>query len=123
MGSSGEYSLTPNRDLLRVPSGNIPIGNVGSMPAVAVWRAPGRRYASNPSQPPIPSDSSAMVKFRVVADPADAALLKSIVPDAFVTYAGGRSVLQAGAFSERSKANELLETLISRGIKASIEQF
>jgi hypothetical protein len=37
--------------------------------------------------------------------------------------AGGRSMLQAGAFGDRAKAEELLQTLVDRSIRATLEQF
>ena len=49
--------------------------------------------------------------------------LLSIVPGAFTATANGRSVMQAGAFGDQGKASQLLQRLISQGIKASMEQF
>ncbi|MCC3488965.1 MAG: hypothetical protein JGK35_00030 [Microcoleus sp. PH2017_16_JOR_D_A] len=45
----------------------------------------------------------------------------SLVPDAFRTFTNGRSVIQAGVFQEREKAEELLQILTANGLNARIE--
>jgi parallel beta-helix repeat protein len=106
----------PNSNLLRVPGSNIPVGNVGD--SVSVWRQPGRRTAAAQ-----PTERPANVKHRVIVEMADADALKSIVPGAFAVFSSGRQVMQAGAFGDADKANQLLQTLTSQGIRATAEKF
>ncbi len=106
----------PNSNLLPVPGSNIPVGNVGD--SVSVWRQPGRRTAAAQ-----PTERPAGLKHRVIVEMADAGALKSIVPGAFAVFSGGRQVMQAGAFGDADKANQLLQTLTSQGIRATAETF
>jgi parallel beta-helix repeat protein len=101
--------------LLPVPGTNIPVGNVGD--SVSVWRQSGRRTATTPAERP------ANIKHRVVVEMTDAEALKSIVPGAFAVFSSGRQVMQAGAFGDLEKANQLLQSLTSQGIRATVEQF
>ncbi len=103
--------------LLPVPGSSIPLGNVGEMSSVSVWRKSGRQpTATNPQV-------AATLRYRVVVEMADGEALRSVVPGAFTAVSGGRQVLQAGAFSDAGKANQLLQRLTSQGIRASLEQF
>jgi parallel beta-helix repeat protein len=107
--------VTARADVLPVPSAKIPMGNVGDSPSVPVWRE-----GAGVARPNV-----ANVKFRVLVnaiDPTQIAQVKAIVPGAFSTVIQGRSMLQAGAFSDRTKAEELLNTLQAQGIAASLVQ-
>jgi parallel beta-helix repeat protein len=98
-------------DVLAVPGGNIPLGNVGSSPSVPVWQA-GQAGA-------------AAVRYRVLVaaiDSTQTAAVQSIAPGAFSTRVRGEIMLQAGAFSDRTKAEELLNQLTSQGLPAMINQ-
>jgi parallel beta-helix repeat protein len=110
----------PTSPLLPVPGSSIPVGNIGEMSSVAVWRKSGRQptQAANPTP-----QVAATLHYRVVVDLSDAEALRSIVPGAFTTVSSGRQVLQAGAFGDAGKANQLLQRLTSQGIRASLEQF
>ena len=46
--------------------------------------------------------------------------LRSLVPDAFSTKINGNSVMQAGAFRSRLKADKLLRRLQNNGLNAEI---
>lgn len=110
----------PNSNLLPVPGSNIPVGNVGD--SVSVWRQPGRRTAA--AQPTAqPAVRPANLKHRVVVEMADADALKAVVPGAFAVFSSGRQVMQAGAFGDAEKANQLLQILTSQGIRATAEKF
>jgi hypothetical protein len=50
------------------------------------------------------------------------AKVRSLVPGAFRTVSKGKAIMQAGAFSDRVKANEVLQLLTGNGLKAAIEQ-
>ncbi len=105
-----------NTSLLPVPGSNIPVGNVGD--SVSVWRQPGRRTAAAQ-----PTERPAGIKHRVIVEMTDAEALKSIVPGAFAVFSSGRQVMQAGAFGDAEKANQLLQSLTSQGIRATAEKF
>lgn len=104
---------------LPVPASAIPVGNVGDFSSVPVWRKSGKRPQA---AAPRPLDSSSL-RYRVIVEMDGAEALLSIVPGAFTATANGRSVMQAGAFGDQGKASQLLQRLISQGIKASMEQF
>ena len=110
-------ATTPPSSLLRVPGSDIPIGNIGDMSSVPVWRQAGRKTARPAAERPVG------VKSRVVVEMADADRLRSIVPGAFAVVSNGRQVMQAGAFGDTTKANQLLSTLTSQGIRATMENF
>jgi cell division protein FtsN len=48
--------------------------------------------------------------------------MQSLIPGAFRSFSRGRSVMQAGAFREREKAEELLQMLTLNGLDARIEE-
>ncbi len=110
-------TTTPPSPLLRVPNGNIPLGNIGDMSSVPVWRQSGRQTARPVAERPIG------VKFRVVVEMVDADRLRSIVPGAFAVVSNGRQVMQAGAFTDSTKANQLMSSLTSQGVRATTENF
>ena len=103
--------------LLPVPGSNIPVGNIGDMSSVPVWRQSGRQTARPAAERPIG------VKFRVVVEMVDADKLRSIVPGAFSITSNGKQVMQAGAFGDSTKASQLLSSLTSQGIRATTENF
>ena len=109
-------TTTPS-SLLPVPGSNIPIGNVGDMSSVPVWRQAGRQIARPAAERPVG------VKSRVVVEMVDADRLRSIVPGAFAVVSNGRRVMQAGAFGDSTKANQFLSSLTSQGIRATTENF
>ncbi|WAL59795.1 DUF1565 domain-containing protein [Thermocoleostomius sinensis] len=107
--------------LLPVPSGDIPIGNVGDMPRV--------RIAGTPSPWSNGSQTSAAVRaslrYRVVVDANNdqlRSLVQAIVPDAFMTQIGGQSLIQVGAFSDRGNAEQVVQRLNQNGLVAVIHE-
>ena len=109
----------PAANPLPVPASNIPLGNVGDLSSVAVWRKSGKQPQA---AAPRPLDSGSL-RYRVIVEMADSDALRSVVPGAFTATANGRSVMQAGAFGDQGKANQLLQRLVNQGIQASMEQF
>ncbi len=110
-------------DLLPVPRANIPLGNIGNSPRVNVYRD----QSGTPGSPPALSSLIPMANLRyrvvvVAASEAEEAQLRALVPDAFRTVVNRRTVLQAGAFSDRAKAEELTQQLLQRGIRATVEE-
>lgn len=117
--SQPNSQLYPAANTLPVPASTIPVGNVGDFSSVPVWRKSGKQPQA---AAPRPLDSSSL-RYRVIVEMDGAEALLSIVPGAFTATANGRSVMQAGAFGDQGKASQLLQCLISQGIKASMEQF
>jgi parallel beta-helix repeat protein len=110
-------TIAARGDVLPVPSENIPLGSGGDAPSV--WRAGSGTGSTGPS-------ARAAVKFRVLVNPIDAnqaAQLQAVVPGAFSTVVQGRSVMQAGAFGDRDKAEQLLNSLQSQGLSAAVESY
>lgn len=63
-------------------------------------------------------------RYRVIAAvnaPKDRELVKSVAPDAFAISWRGKTAMQAGIFSSRSRAQEMLKMLSKIGLKATIE--
>ncbi|KAM3113619.1 DUF1565 domain-containing protein [Phormidesmis sp. 146-33] len=112
-------AVAPGQSILPVPSADAPLGNVGNMSSVPIWRNSGQRSQGSSLS------AAANLRFRVVVE-ADSdsqqSQVKAIVPDAFPVSLRGRTLMQAGAFGDRSKADELLQSLLNQGLKATIEQ-
>ncbi|MCY7274600.1 MAG: DUF1565 domain-containing protein, partial [Phormidesmis sp. CAN_BIN44] len=120
--SSSSIAMSNSQGVLPVPGGDAPIGNVGTMPTVPVWQT---ARNSSDSPPALPSRPATLgVRYRVVVEAIsdrEQAQVKAIIPGAFTVSSRGRALMQAGAFGEQAKANELLQILTSQGLKASIE--
>ncbi|MBD1824363.1 DUF1565 domain-containing protein [Cyanobacteria bacterium FACHB-DQ100] len=102
--------------LLPVPRAVPPIGNTRGT-TVRVWRGGGARSAAVVSQA-----ASLGFRFRVIVranTDIEQSQLRSVVPGAFSLR--GRNVMQAGAFRDRTEADELLQVLMSQGLQAAIE--
>ncbi|MBD3880243.1 DUF1565 domain-containing protein [Phormidium tenue FACHB-886] len=108
---------TLQADLLPVPDGNAPVGNIGDLPTVAVPGVSGSTaFRGVPAVP---------LQFRVLVEATSdraQSLVKSLVPNAFLVQAHGRSLMQAGAFSSRENAEEIMQTLNRNGLRATIER-
>lgn len=108
-------------DVLRVPDGNAPLGNIGDLPTVSVARNPLARSGGGGSLASRRSD----LRYRVVVNASSErvqSLVQSIVPSAFVTSIGGRSLMQVGAFSSRSNAEQAVQILNDNGLTAVIQE-
>lgn len=114
---------------LPVPGRNIPVGRGGYVPA----DLGGTSVADSENSLPDPRENARSLdrakalgfKYRVVVDAEsqDARQkMQSLVPDAFRTFSNGRSVIQAGAFQEREKAEELAQMLAQNGLNVRIEE-
>ena len=107
-------SVAAGTNLLPVPSAPIPIGNVGSGSGVALYQNVGQRN-------PVRSAASGSLPYRVVADVREQTKAQALVPGAFRTSLKGKTVVQLGAFGDRGKANELVQSLKGQGLQAAIE--
>jgi len=108
--------------LLPVPSSEIPVGNIGDMPKVYTVQNGGTlARTSSMSNAGV---AASPVKYRVVVQvqtESQKAQIKTLFPAAFSSQFQGRSVWQVGAFSDRSKAEQLTQTLASQGFAAASE--
>ncbi len=96
--------------LLPVPNPDAPIGNVGSASIV---------YHTQQSN----ASAALKLPYRVVVEANDSqqAQLRAAFPNAFRTSIKGRSLMQVGAFGDRGKAEQLMQTLSSQGLQAMVE--
>jgi parallel beta-helix repeat protein len=109
-------------NLLPVPSGNIPVGNIGSLPTISVANSSYNRTSSLGSGSY--SGGAAYVRYRVLVEADSESLqaeVRSLVPGAFRTYANGRTMMQAGAFGDRSLADEAAQMLNRSGFEAMVQ--
>jgi hypothetical protein len=93
------------------------------MPKVYTTGNPGAVATKSLAGVPVNS-AGVTVRYRVVVaatDETQQSQVRSIVPDAFPISYQGRSMMQAGAFSDRAKADQLANTFISQGMNASVE--
>lgn len=112
-------NIAPSANLLPVPSGDAPVGNVGGLPRISVasTQMGGMYLASSRIQ----SD----LRYRVVVDASSAgtqSLVQSIVPNAFLTSINGQSLMQVGAFNSRDNAEQTVQMLNQSGLVAVIQE-
>ncbi|MDX2213214.1 MAG: DUF1565 domain-containing protein [Oculatellaceae cyanobacterium bins.114] len=113
----------PSSNVLPVPNGNAPVGNIGDMPTVVVSQNPLQRRASVPSTDPNRAVALGL-RYRVVVEAEDEntqAIVRSLIPGAFRTQANGRIMMQAGAYSDRANADETVQWLTSNGLRAIVQ--
>jgi parallel beta-helix repeat protein len=107
---------------LPVPGRNIPVGRGGYVPAPL-----GGSSLPDPEEnsPSFDRAKALGFRYRVVVDAqsqGDREKMQSLVPDAFRSFSNGRSVIQAGAFREIEKAEELAQMLGQNGLNVRIEE-
>lgn len=110
-------------ELLPVPSGNIPIGNSRNQQKVPVSDSE-IRASGSPPLPPTRATSLGL-RYRVVVEAGTQsrqAFVRSLVPGAFRTFSNGQMLMQVGAFSDRAKADEMLQMVTGKGLRATLEQ-
>jgi parallel beta-helix repeat protein len=106
---------------LPVPGSNIPVGRGGYVPAPLGGSS---LPDSDQNSPSFDRAKALGFRYRVVVDVESQEArekMQSLVPDAFRSFSNGRSVMQAGAFREREKAEELAEILSQNGLNVRIE--
>lgn len=128
--SSGTPPIIAN-GLLPVPSGSIPIGNhrrrSSSLSPIPAQNSlvPTQKYPNITAYNNTQYASTGMgSRYRVFVDiqtENDAAVVRSLVPDAFITVVNGRQTMQVGAFSNRFNAEQMVQMLNSNRLRASIE--
>ncbi|NCJ06024.1 DUF3747 domain-containing protein [Synechococcales cyanobacterium C] len=120
-GTSGSSThnlpvLSPN--LLPVPSAEIPLGRADNEPDV--YNGNGIiALNTTPTSDVAPPPPLIMPRYRVLANatnPEQQAQVKALVPDAFRASYQGQTLLQVGAFRDRTKADEMIQLLSQSGI-------
>lgn len=106
-------------NLLPVPGGDVPIGNVGDLPRISVasTQMSGLYYAS--------SQIRSNLRYRVVVDASSESIqtvVRSIIPNAFPTSINGQQLMQVGAFSSRDNAEQTVKLLTQNGLLAVIQE-
>ncbi|MDJ0733212.1 MAG: DUF1565 domain-containing protein [Nostocaceae cyanobacterium] len=64
-------------------------------------------------------------RYRVIATVVtqrDREIVKFLAPDAFPTFSGGQTVMQAGVFNSRDNADNMVRILTNNGLQATVEQ-
>lgn len=80
----------------------------------------GRQATTTATAPAVPQGQ----RYRVLVEAKNEAqqqLVRSLVPGAFRTVFNGQPMMQAGLFSTRNRADEILQLLTSNGFNATIE--
>lgn len=111
-------------ELLPVPGSNIPIGNSRNLPRVNTPRSTATSSDASPPLPPTRATALGL-RYRVMVEANNAskqANVRSLIPGAFRTVSQGRVYMQLGAFSDRAKADEMLQLAKSKGLSATIEE-
>ncbi|MBE9209255.1 DUF1565 domain-containing protein [Nostoc sp. LEGE 06077] len=104
--------------LLPVPNGNVPLGNTRNLRKVPVPQTNTTADTQSYLQP------TNGIRYRVIVEVAneqEQELVRYVAPGAFSTIWQGRKVMQAGVFSNRSNADEMLKNLTSNGLRTIIE--
>ncbi|BAZ47734.1 hypothetical protein NIES4103_03370 [Nostoc sp. NIES-4103] len=123
LGGIPQTPVQSETAILPVPNGNIPIGNTRNMQKVPVTQTYTTAYGGSYA-PPTRSKQMG-VRYRVVVEtPTDKEqdLVRMFAPGAFPTIWQGQRVMQAGVFSNRYNADEMLKKLNSNGLRSRIEQ-
>ena len=108
-------------DLLPVPSSNIPVSHASNRP-----KETGHPNFRATAVSPMPFRTTSLgLRYRVVVtapSKREQSKVRSLVPGAFITSSKGRIVMQAGVFSDRAGATQMLYLLHSKGLRATLEQ-
>ncbi|MEP0911116.1 DUF1565 domain-containing protein [Leptolyngbya sp. GB1-A1] len=112
--------LTLQSNVLPVPDGDAPIGNTGDMPRINVSAGQSWNAGSAVSSP-----ERSMLRYRVVVEAGSErvqALVRSLIPSAFLISGRGRPLMQVGAFSDRDNAEDAARLLNQSGLRAVIQR-
>ena len=111
-----------SQGVLPVPSSSIPIGSGGYVPS----GLGGSNSLSEGEQNSLSANGAVLgLRYRVVVQAQgerELGRVRAIAPGAFRTFVNGQSVMQAGAFREREKAEALLQMFVANGLNARIEE-
>ncbi|EAW39192.1 DUF1565 domain-containing protein [Lyngbya sp. PCC 8106] len=110
--------------VLPVPGSGIPISGEGYLPTglnTGPSASPATRQLT-----PLRTALRGSLQYRVVIENNSERVyrqVRRVVPDAFRTVVGGRSIIQAGAFQSRYKADEVIQLLNRNGVRAKLESY
>ena len=110
--------------VLPVPGSRIPISGEGYLPTgldTGPSASPATRQLT-----PLRTALRGSLQYRVVIEDNSERVyrqVRTVVPDAFRTVVGGRSIIQAGAFQSRYKADEVIQLLNRNGVRAKLESY
>ncbi|MBD2439495.1 DUF1565 domain-containing protein [Nostoc sp. FACHB-110] len=113
-----QTTSNPSAAPLPVPDGNVPLGNTANMRKVSVPQTNTTAYNPSYFQP------ARGTRYRIIVEVTndkEQQLVRFVAPGAFSTIWQGRKVMQAGVFSDRANADEMLKTLTSNGLKTIME--
>ncbi len=110
--------------VLPVPGSRIPVSREGYLPP-GLNTGPGANPQPVRQLTPLTTALRSLQYRVVVEDNSDRAYqqVRRVVPDAFRTVVQGRSIIQAGAFQSRSRADEVIRLLNRNGIRAKLETY
>ncbi len=117
---------TGNSALLPVPPDQIPASKTGSpyMLPPGLSQNPATIQPTPQTPPQITATTTQTgSRYRVIVEavtPKQQELVKFIVSDAFQTNRAGKQVMQAGIFSDRNKAKNLVRQFKNNGLKAEV---
>ena len=120
--SPSQPALSLPGGILPVPSAPIPVGSgSGGLPSVTISRA-----ASSEGPPPPPSRAGILgLRYRVIVEArteAEQNQVRSLIPDAFRTQYQGQVLMQAGAYRDRTEADNMIELLTRNGFKTILQE-
>ncbi|KPQ40709.1 MAG: Protein of unknown function (DUF1565) [Phormidium sp. OSCR] len=110
---------------LRVPDGNVPIGDRGHLPL-----PPTTALSNRPGAPPPPPSYASVnvpptrLQFRITVVPrsnSDRELVQLLMPDALTLRRRDGHITQSAAFRHRDRAEAVLDALQRHGIQASLQ--
>lgn len=120
--AESEVLLALQSNVLPVPDGDAPIGNTGDMPRINV---PAGQRGSGGGAGYSPEQLRSMLRYRVVVEATSEriqAMVRSLVPSAFVVSERGRPLIQVGAFSDRDNAEDAVRLLNQNGLRAVVQR-
>ncbi|MCT7949389.1 DUF1565 domain-containing protein [Ancylothrix sp. C2] len=102
------------------PGGGAGSGGVLPVPSASIPLGSGGAFTPSPA-----AAGSGSLRYRVIVDVTsdrEQGRVRALFPEAFRTFLNGRVVMQAGVFSSRNNAQELIQRLESNGFKARMEE-
>lgn len=117
--STSTHASAPSQ-VLPVPDGNVPVGNVGDLPRVAVSRNAFSTVSASWN-----AAQRLDLRYRVVVaanSDQEQSAVQALVPSAFRTSIQGQSLIQVGAFTSRDNAEQTVQLLNQNGLRADIQE-
>ena len=123
-GSEGWIDFSPSTTTVAPPQSPPSLPEPSDLVVVPSVLPPAGQDAIAPSSSVSTSRAAQLgFSYRVIVDtttPQQEANVRSLVPDAFRTQLGNRTVMQAGLFETQAEATQLQQQLVQRGLNASV---